>query len=1039
MAYIQYPGARCGQLDVTKIPIDDYIASGGGVGVAAQGAIWVRASVEEKVYADGVDRGKVVFKFNDPCVVTLCPNDFVGGQNIGAASDVLFNLIESNMLSDSTVQYQSNEKTDNFQIDASDVADPMKRRVDAPLLNQYSMFPAAIMPCAVAVPLRSNIRPYGPYATSNFHNSCGGINVEVDKDIAPWVFGSVDLMNTAATIRLSSIETDPLVVGTTGSVTVPCLPQLSLGYSMLSEGPVLNGLSVNFGSGGISTTYSYQTFTPKFGSFSRATLDRLKLISKNRREQLKLLRNDQVLTNRIAKQRAKVDYRSSVIPTKQDGFAKQASLHRVFIGEIRDWWKDINCPDGVGESCACSSPIMYGPYNEILKINSGVRLKSSPDFGTGETAPVRHNSQRTVVGSETLSKQMLELRWDYENKAFMSMDGLLGPISVSGDGNLPQYAKYNPKCHRQSPLSPQPPFAKCTVTVTKTECNDGFSLEGSEIPSSYYNQKIEQKFENPVQNPTSCHHHLGTVHGHIIDILGRKQSIPDHMSMNLNPNQDYADDYRFLGLRGPLVLHSWGYDTWGKPIPNEADIEADTMDGVFKEENLKDRFLCEWLSKPATWPVGPVDLRFDRDRGVWVSPPQDYKVTVVRLIDDLEPLGTARAQLINIDNEAGKEYGPNLWGFEGELLNADDSLSSPYSVIVEDRIKNKYPKGTRLYAHYDTFSCKYIVFGQSSEDSTLKHGIFPSGCELPSECIEDTEDPFYHLCNNVPPQSSCYDIDSPTKDWLSFDDAKYVAIWNSETEKYDIINAQEAPILIEGKLAHDIDCSSEFIDVEVYAASNDDIALEKEPVKTLVKQCENPRGWCGKADDEVIIHRRQVDKCYKYIILHIGKQNPVSASMESGSCLLGAVEVPHEIAGCDYRYFNERIECIPGYAGGDVQHLMHGKGFGLMWHNPQSYQTKTIYGCWDGTNIEVQAFAGYNGLDEQGNSIIGQLIPASSPSSCCANQECGTGSVFAPPESGTAWASATYVNTGSSCYWMVTNAECCNSCGFPGCDECESC
>jgi hypothetical protein len=278
MAYIQYPGAKCGQLDLTKIPIDDYLVMGNSA--------WVRASVEEKVYSAGTDRGKVIFKFNDPCVVTLCPNDFIAGQNIDAASEaIVFGLNVANIPSNSATEYQSNSKTEYFQVDASDITVSSKRRVDSANANQYSMFPAAIMPCAVAVPLRSNIRPYGPYATSNFHNSCGGINVEVDKDIAPWVFGSVDLMNTAAMIRLSSMETDPLVIGTTGSVTVPCLPQVSLGYSMLSEGPVLNGLSVNFGAGGASTTYSYQTFTPKFGSFSASTLDRIKLIAKNRREQ----------------------------------------------------------------------------------------------------------------------------------------------------------------------------------------------------------------------------------------------------------------------------------------------------------------------------------------------------------------------------------------------------------------------------------------------------------------------------------------------------------------------------------------------------------------------------------------------------------------------------------------------------------------------------------------------------------------------------------------------------------------------------------
>lgn len=1683
MAVIQYPGARCGLLDLTKIPIDDFIV--------IDNAAWVRASVEEKVYAYPNDRGKVVFKFNDPCVVTLCNSDFRVGKEMQGATEgfiAIANLVRGG--NESTATYTTSQaKAQFYQTDTTDLTVKTQRRLDSALVNQYGLFPAAIMPCAVAVPLRSNIRPYGPYATGNFHNSCGGINVEVDKDISPWVFGSVDLMNTAAMVRLLNTETDPLVIGTTGSVTVPCLPELSLGASMLTQGPVLNGLSVNYGSGGISTTYSFQTFTPRLGAFTRSMLDRIKLIAKNRREQLKLLRNNQILNNRIARQRAKVDYRANPILSKQDGLGKEASLHRVFIGEMQDWWKDINCGSGSVcslegrlDSCRCDSVPMYGPYESELKIRGGNRLKDSPGFMTGERTPPVHNSQRTVVGTETLSKQVLELRWDYHRKAFMSMDGLLGPISVSGDGNLPQYAKYAPKCHRQAPLSPQPPFFDCSGTF-KIECPEpmpGFDpLCGSPVESRYYNQKIEQVFQNPVQNPTQCHHHLDTVHGHVIDALGRKNRIDNHMIMNLNPMQDYADDYRFLGLRGPMVLHAWGYDTWGKPIPNEADSEAATMKGEFTDSNLKDRFLCEWLSKPATWPVGPIDLRFDRDRGVWVAPPQDYKVTVVELLEDLKPLSTAQARLINKDLEAGKDYGPDLWGFEGEKLDATSDKSSKYVVIAEDRIKASYKKGTRVYAHYDTFRCNYIVFGYSAEggnsteiirfklydecppsgsgcdwlayagyrdkllnghtkgvrldpdgepvdkkgkkisandmadgekyrdifinlyDTVGQHGpayglfttfeewkekahngfaakviplindnecpedkqqqsdacvppdpdppppsgecgddaklgilcsgcpdacldsydilflegyarfvhatlvqdLYPTQCELDkiygdpykSNCPcgnaaanidSDSSDkelfyghspngnrprfytssgetsfrvfdpffkdgeihssynsPFKHLkagdrvlaifnektkkyyiyqsetidkivkfallqdkrdinqvctraivvdklnrpikkdgtlitsdneleenqiivvdpiaekvarsnfipknysvfgpalgsyklsdhnngeiiyqydrgaysgvivkpftgfgklretpcldpCENCPESSGAYNhsytsydiitlehfanfvefeaaediiscdgkgpdctyvkqpayaanyyhyydgtqpigrehkdtsyhhnryvnlniydvipdteeykkrpsyivgeivgakgqgcrgiakldtqksttdklvysiVDAQTQalfgkfrildcegaaqlnygctvlndvrcepkhvraywfgggfewseddeltcarrgrikiinkhEWcgkwyhepspsgsngalintdldeyyiydaypianvkfgkyegcgqpsgcedacdyldgihptcchptvencigpfLTYSGAQYVAYWNEDSAKYNIINAEEAPLIIEGTLVNNISCCDNALaDVEVYAASNNNDALNAEPVKTLVKKAENPRGWCGNAGDQIVLHRRQVDNCYTYQVLHIGKPCGSGALEVSGNCLLGPTEIKCDVVGCDYRYFNERIECIPGYVPTAIQQLMHGpEGAlgGLIWDSLLAYQTKVIFGCWNGSSISVTGFSGYSGKAD-----IGKNIGVTNPKSCC-----GSGSVFEPPTSGLAWATATFFDTGSGCEWVLTNAECCDTCEFGDCEEC---
>lgn len=718
---LQAGGVKSGKLDLSKINMDDYLVIGGNA--------WVRASVEDKVYQVGPDKGAIVFKFADPVVATLDGSDYESGLTLAGAMETLTGLTDATTMTAqlSGPEYTSGEQAQYYKTDYSDLGGEAKKRTDAALVNQFGLSAPAIMPCKIAIPMRSNIRPYGPYATTNFHSSCAGITAEVDKDIAPWVFGSVAGMNQAAAIRLANFENDPLVIGTTGNITIPCLPEISLGAAMLSQGPVLNGITVNFGSGGITTAYSFQTYTPRFGGFGQSTIERLKTIATNRREQLKLLRNDQILTNRVARRRANIDYSSNRPhqPTKQDGIAKQASMSRVFIGEMQDWWKDSTGPTVY--------QMMHERHDPLLHPFLGDRLKDSPTFGTGPSLDVKYNSARTVVGSETLTKSVLELRYDYEKKAFMSMDGFFGPISMSGDGGLPQYAKYDPVCNRSTPVSPQPPFIECSG-VAKPVCDNwAYNPEiGTLRPDAYYNLAINQEFENPVQNPTFCHHHAGKVDGHIIDVLGRKNEIDKHLIMNTHRDQDYADDYRFLGFRGPMVLHAWGYDTWGKPIPNAADNVIDADNGIFTDENLTDRFMDEWLSKPNSWPVGPVDLRFDRDRGVWVSPPQDYKVVVIELIDDLKPLSRTFGRLVNRDTVANKKYGPDLWGFEGELLDPTDDKESPYVVTVEDRLNIYYNRGTRLYAHYDTYSCNYIVFGQVPEDIIRFKLIQNNTCTPPS-------------------------------------------------------------------------------------------------------------------------------------------------------------------------------------------------------------------------------------------------------------------------------------------------------------------
>lgn len=74
-------------------------------------------------------------------------------------------------------------------------------------------------------------------------------------------------------------------------------------------------------------------------------------------------------------------------------------------------------------------------------------------------------------------------------------------------------------------------------------------------------------------------------------------------------NEDTKE--RFMALRGPLMVAGYGYDVRGLPVPNR---EID--DGVFGAE---EEFSVNHRQRSDKWRVGPVDLRWDEQRGVWVS------------------------------------------------------------------------------------------------------------------------------------------------------------------------------------------------------------------------------------------------------------------------------------------------------------------------------------------------------------------------------------------------------------------------------------
>lgn len=139
----------------------------------------------------------------------------------------------------------------------------------------------------------------------------------------------------------------------------------------------------------------------------------------------------------------------------------------------------------------------------------------------------------------------------------------------------------------------------------------------------------------------------------------------DFYEYDLSYNSDFGNvllNQRFFAFRGPMMLHGWGYDTEGFPVPNQADQPKDfdsegrpkrfvltssgtndlTKEGKFLPANTQE-FLGdiigsgyvmengEWTRKPTRyfhvnwgersdlWPIGPIDLRWDRDRQVWVG------------------------------------------------------------------------------------------------------------------------------------------------------------------------------------------------------------------------------------------------------------------------------------------------------------------------------------------------------------------------------------------------------------------------------------
>lgn len=96
-------------------------------------------------------------------------------------------------------------------------------------------------------------------------------------------------------------------------------------------------------------------------------------------------------------------------------------------------------------------------------------------------------------------------------------------------------------------------------------------------------------------------------------------------SEEIHDNDD-TKDLRSVGLRLPAVFAGFGYTTEGFPVPNKYeqkywdDSAYNPSSGVRKHEERM--FAKDVRARADIWKAGPIDLRWDEPRKMWVAAPE---------------------------------------------------------------------------------------------------------------------------------------------------------------------------------------------------------------------------------------------------------------------------------------------------------------------------------------------------------------------------------------------------------------------------------
>lgn len=514
-----------------------------------------------------------------------------------------------------------------------------------------------VLPVAAAIPILSNTQTYGPWLASATAN--GTVYFEKDEGLVPWEYGGTAYMNLAATAKITDSVSE-MQTSERGSVTIPGYPTVGLGTSIdttissvvsrttntisaqggnfyvtsvsgtETSSAQISNINVTVGPQGVTTQVDVSTFTPVFGRFTRGNAERLKQIGQLRYK----------------------SYR------QVDAAIKSAM--RLSAGAGR------------------------GKFKPKASYNTAAAHKSSAMLFLGK----KYASNKPGVTLPTAT-QITQFD-DYDQSSMMTMDGMFRPVQKYTGLASGLAKEVNP---------PTPPTAQPNYTFRP-------------VPplNEYTGLPVSIKYLDFLANPSGdvAQRVATSGQGHDIQGVARATksaleassgvfSIPKAES--LGNGVGYTGDYRYLAMRGPLVLHGWGYDVAGKPIPNELELgtgvsgvpQSGNINGNFKQNyiGLSDKFYSGFLQDDQQWPVAPVDLRFDRKRGVWTVPPA-FKILYVQN-DCLISAGSSRSVTVLNNADSYDTSGNKITSGTVTLTNITNVAICPGNLMVQyDEENNAY-------------------------------------------------------------------------------------------------------------------------------------------------------------------------------------------------------------------------------------------------------------------------------------------------------------------------------------------------------------
>ena len=148
---------------------------------------------------------------------------------------------------------------------------------------QFAVPPDIAIPQQLCFAQESTRYQFGPWGTTGA-DLTGGAEVEFNESLRPETFGGWAELNVVGTVLANAgiIEAGSRSTELeSGSVTIAGLPEQNLAERLMGQGPVITNINVSYETGGVTTSYTLNTYTPNFGKLAKYNIDRISRINKN--------------------------------------------------------------------------------------------------------------------------------------------------------------------------------------------------------------------------------------------------------------------------------------------------------------------------------------------------------------------------------------------------------------------------------------------------------------------------------------------------------------------------------------------------------------------------------------------------------------------------------------------------------------------------------------------------------------------------------------------------------------------------------------